>query len=94
MKLEILLAIVLVLNLISVTIFILQKKSQSAKMLVSMLLSSIGVGLLLLLYEISKEHALLDVALIFVFLSSATAILFAKRLHYRSAIDKSGKDNE
>jgi len=93
MKLEILLALILGLNLIIATLFILQKRSHSAKMLVSLLLGTTGVGLLLLLYGISEVSALLDVALMFVFLSSVTAILFAKRLRYlRGTRGSGGKD--
>jgi len=83
MTLEIFLATILGINLIITTLFILQKRSSSAKMLVSLLLSTTGVALLLLLFGISKESALLDVAFMFVLLSSVTAILFAKRLRYR-----------
>jgi len=94
MRLEILLALILGSNLIVATIFILQKRSFSAKMLVSLLLGTTGVGLLLLLYGISEEGALLDVALMFVFLSSVTAILFAKRLRYIKDTRESGGRDE
>jgi multisubunit Na+/H+ antiporter MnhF subunit len=89
MTLYVFLASILALNLIIATIFLLQKRSQSTKMLVSILLGTTGVGLLLLLYGISKEGAILDVALMFVLLGSVTAILFAKRLRYRR--DNGGK---
>lgn len=90
MSLHISLASILALNLIVVALFILQKRSRSAKMLVALLLSTTGVGLLLLLYGVSKQSALLDVALMFVLLSSVTAILFAKRMRYR--LDNRDKD--
>lgn len=83
MTLHIFLACVLALNLIVVALFILQKRSRSAKMLVVLLLSSTGVGLLLLLYGVSGQSSILDVALMFVLLSSVTAILFAKRMRYK-----------
>ncbi|MDP2076715.1 MAG: monovalent cation/H+ antiporter complex subunit F [Sulfuricurvum sp.] len=93
MTLHLFLASILAFNLIIAAIFILQKRSQSAKMLVSLLLSTTGVGLLLLLYGISQEGALLDVALMFVLLGSVTAILFAKRLRYkRDTRDNGGPD--
>jgi multicomponent Na+:H+ antiporter subunit F len=82
MNLYTLLAILLVINLIVGAIFILRGQTQSGKMLVTLLLSTTGVGVLFLLYALSKEDSILDVALIFVLLSSVTAIVFAKRLHY------------
>lgn len=76
---------ILVLNLILTTIFIL--KTKSSKMLVTLLFSTTGVGILFLLYDLEQNESILDVALIFVLLSSVSAIVFAKRLRY------SGKSN-
>lgn len=78
---------ILVLNLILTTIFILKTKTKSSKMLVTLLFSTTGVGILFLLYDLEQNESILDVALIFVLLSSVSAIVFAKRLRY------SGKSN-
>ena len=78
---------ILLLNLILTTIFILKTKTKSSKMLVTLLFSTTGVGILFLLYDIEQNESILDVALIFVLLSSVSAIVFAKRLRY------SGKSN-
>ena len=69
-------------------IFILKTKTQSSKMLVILLFSTTGVGILFLLYDIEKMDSFLDVALIFVLLSSVSAIVFAKRLRYKSVDDE------
>ena len=92
MSLELLLAAILLANLIVAAIFILQKHSQSAKMLITLLLGSTGVGLLLLLYGVSKESSILDAALMLVLLSSVTAIVFAKRLRYTKEQDLKGEN--
>lgn len=78
---------ILLLNLILTTIFILKTKTKSSKMLVTLLFSTTGVGILFLLYDLEQNESILDVALIFVLLSSVSAIVFAKRLRY------SGKSN-
>lgn len=78
---------ILVLNLILTTIFILKTKTKSSKMLITLLFSTTGVGILFLLYDLEQNESILDVALIFVLLSSVSAIVFAKRLRY------SGKSN-
>ncbi|MBE0514524.1 monovalent cation/H+ antiporter complex subunit F [Sulfurimonas sp.] len=51
-------------------------------MMITLLFSTTGVGVLFLLYEISRVDSFLDVALVFVLLSSVSAIVFAKRLRY------------
>lgn len=89
-----LLAAILALNLIVAALFILKKRMQSAKMLVSLLLGTTGVGLILLLYGASKNGALLDVALIFVLLSSVTAIVYAKRLRYKNPKIKKSEEEK
>ncbi|QOG13152.1 hypothetical protein [Arcobacter sp. FWKO B] len=80
-----LLATALVFNLVVTSIFILKTKSQSSKMLITLLFSTTGVGVLLLLFDCDclNSHLLLDIALIFVLLSSVAAIVFAKRLRYK-----------
>lgn len=88
MSVSIVLLWILVLNLIVTTIFILKTKTQSSKMLVTLLFSTTGVGILFLLYDIEKVDSILDVALIFVLLSSVSAIVFAKRLRYKRAEDE------
>lgn len=82
MSLSSILLFLLVLNLILTTIFILKTKTKSSKMLVTLLFSTTGVAILLLLYDINKNESILDIALIFVLLSSVSAIVFAKRLRY------------
>ena len=79
---------ILVLNLILTTVFILKTKTKSSKMLVTLLFSTTGVAILFLLYDIKQNESILDIALIFVLLSSVSAIVFAKRLRY------SGKSND
>jgi multisubunit Na+/H+ antiporter MnhF subunit len=83
MSISIILLWILVFNLIVTTFFILKTKTQSSKMLVTLLFSTTGVGILFLLYDIEKIDSILDVALIFVLLSSVSAIVFAKRLRYK-----------
>ena len=81
MNIELFLATFLMLNLIVSLFFVLKTKSHSSKMLVTLLFSTTGVAVLLLLF--SNDMALkqyLDIALIFVLLSAITAIIFAKRL--------------
>lgn len=81
MNVELFLATFLMLNLIVSLFFVLKTKSHSSKMLVTLLFSTTGVAVLLLLF--SNDMALkqyLDIALIFVLLSAITAIIFAKRL--------------
>jgi multisubunit Na+/H+ antiporter MnhF subunit len=74
---------VLVFNLIVTAIFILKTQTQSGKMLVTLLLSTTGIGIIFLLYGITKQNSILDIALVFVLLGSVTTIVFAKRLRYR-----------
>lgn len=81
MNLYIVLSAILVFNLIVTSIFILKIKTSSGKMLITLLLSTTGVGVLFLLYGLTKHDSLLDVALVFVLLNSVTAIVFAKRLY-------------
>jgi multisubunit Na+/H+ antiporter MnhF subunit len=88
MSLSSFLLIILVLNLVITTLFVLKTKTQSSKMLVTLLFSTTGVGILFLLYDIEKIDSILDVALIFVLLSSVSAIVFAKRLRYKSVDDE------
>jgi multisubunit Na+/H+ antiporter MnhF subunit len=83
MSLYTILGTILVLNLIFTAIFILKTQTQSGKMLITLLLSTTGVGVLFLLYGVTLQNSILDVALIIVLLSSVTAIVFAKRLRYR-----------
>lgn len=87
MNLYTILGVILVLNLIFTTIFILRTQTQSGKMLITLLLSNTGVGVLFLLYGVSLQSSILDVALIIVLLSSVTAIVFAKRLRYKKDSD-------
>lgn len=87
MSLSSILLFLLVLNLILTTIFILKTKTKSSKMLVTLLFSTTGVAILLLLYDINKNESILDIALIFVLLSSVSAIVFAKRLRYSDKSD-------
>jgi multisubunit Na+/H+ antiporter MnhF subunit len=74
---------ILVFNLVVTAIFILKTQTQSGKMLITLLLSTTGIGVIFLLYGITLQSSILDIALIFVLLSSVTAIVFAKRLRYR-----------
>ncbi|MGM0519559.1 MAG: hypothetical protein ACQERD_07935 [Campylobacterota bacterium] len=76
------LLVVLVLNIILTASYILKTKTKSSKMLVTLLFSTTGVAILFLLYDISQNESILDIALIFVLLSSISAIVFAKRLRY------------
>lgn len=76
------LILLLVLNLVLSTFFILKMKTRANKMMITLLFSTTGVGVLFLLYEISRVDSFLDVALVFVLLSSVSAIVFAKRLRY------------
>lgn len=87
MSLSSILLFLLLLNLILTTIFILKTKTKSSKMLVTLLFSTTGVAILLLLYDINKNESILDIALIFVLLSSVSAIVFAKRLRYSGKSD-------
>ncbi|MFP4332671.1 MAG: monovalent cation/H+ antiporter complex subunit F [Campylobacterales bacterium] len=87
MSLYVVLGIILVFNLIVTSVFILKTKSKSSKMLITLLFSTTGVGVLFMLYMQTKSSSILDVALIFVLLSSVAAIVFAKRLRYRSEDD-------
>ena len=87
MSLYILLGTVLVLNLIVTALFILGNQTRSGKMLVTLLLSTTGVGVMFLLYGVTKQRAILDVALVIVLLSSVTAIVFAKRLRYQKGAE-------
>jgi multisubunit Na+/H+ antiporter MnhF subunit len=77
------LATVLVLNLIVTIIFVLKTKSQSSKMLIALLFSNTGVGVLVLLFDVYGIDSFLDIALMIVLLSSVSAIVFAKRLRYK-----------
>lgn len=87
MSLYIILGTILVFNLIVTVLFILKNQTRSGKMLVTLLLSTTGVGVILLLYGLTKQRSILDVALVIVLLSSVTAIVFAKRLHYQKAAE-------
>jgi multisubunit Na+/H+ antiporter MnhF subunit len=83
MNFEIILASILLLNLVVSLLFILKTKSHGSKMLITLLFSTTGVAVLLLLFGCQKSlHLFLDVALIFVLLSAITAIVFAKRLRF------------
>jgi len=83
MNLYTVLTTILVFNLIFTAIFILRTQTQSGKMLITLLLSTTGIGVIFLLYGVTKQSSILDVALVFVLLSSVTAIVFAKRLRYK-----------
>lgn len=87
MSLYIILGTILVFNLIVTAIFILKTQTQSGKMLVTLLLSTTGIGVIFLLYGLTKQSSILDVALVIVLLSSVTAIVFAKRLRYKKVTD-------
>ena len=87
MSLYIILGTILVFNLMVTAIFILKNQTRSGKMLVTLLLSTTGVGVIFLLYGLTKQHSILDVALVIVLLSSVTAIVFAKRLRYQKAAE-------
>lgn len=87
MSLYIILGTILVFNLIVTVLFILKNQTRSGKMLVTLLLSTTGVGVMFLLYGLTKQRSILDVALVIVLLSSVTAIVFAKRLHYQKAAE-------
>jgi multisubunit Na+/H+ antiporter MnhF subunit len=83
MNFETLLASILLLNLIVSLLFILKTKSHGSKMLITLLFSTTGVAVLLLLFNCEKNLRLfLDIALVFVLLSAITAIVFAKRLRF------------
>ena len=71
---------ILLLNFVATILFVLKTKSQSSQMLVTMLFSTIGIAILLMMYALHSQSLFLDIALIFVLLSSVTAIVFAKRL--------------
>lgn len=83
MSLYTILGTILVFNLIVTSVYILKTKTKSSKMLITLLFSTTGVGVLFLLYMHTENSSILDVALIFVLLSSVAAIVFAKRLRYR-----------
>ncbi|HEY9189870.1 MAG TPA: monovalent cation/H+ antiporter complex subunit F [Sulfurovum sp.] len=87
MSLYTLLGTVLVFNLIVTALFILRNQTRSGKMLVTLLLSTTGVGVMFLLYGLTEQRAILDVALVIVLLSSVTAIVFAKRLRYQEGAE-------
>ncbi|MGM0532909.1 MAG: monovalent cation/H+ antiporter complex subunit F [Campylobacterota bacterium] len=74
------LVLILLINFSMSLFFLLKTASLSSKMLVTMLFSTIGVASLLLLYGCTNSTLFLDIALVFVLLSSSTAIIFAKRL--------------
>ncbi len=82
------LSTILVFNLVATSIYLLNTKTQSAKMLITLLLSTTGIGVIFLLYAKTKHDSILDIALIFVLLSSVTAIVFAKRLRYKKGDDE------
>lgn len=77
------LLIILIFNIIVTASYVLKTKTSSSKMLVTLLFSTTGVAILFLLYDITQNESILDIALIFVLLSSISAIVFAKRLRYR-----------
>lgn len=83
MTFSVLLVVILLLNLFLTSLFLLTSKTKSSKMLFTLLFSTTGVGVLLLLFDISKNNSFLDIALVMVLLSSVSAIVFAKRLRYR-----------
>ena len=85
MNLYVVLAAILILNLIVTVVIILKMDAKSAKMLITLLLSTTGVGTLFLLYGLTRESSILDVALTVVLLSSITVIVFAKRLNYKKS---------
>ena len=87
MSINTLLATLLIINLIFASIFLLKTKSQSSKMLVTLLFSTTGAGVVLLLFDMTNNTSLLDIALMVVLLSSVSAILFAKRLRYMDSRD-------
>lgn len=87
MSLSYFLILLLVLNLVLTTFFILKMKTRANKMMITLLFSTTGVGILFLLYGISTVDSFLDVALVFVLLSSVSAIVFAKRLRYMGRED-------
>jgi multisubunit Na+/H+ antiporter MnhF subunit len=87
MNLSIILGTILVFNLIVTALFILKNQTRSGKMLVTLLLNTTGVGVILLLYGLTKQRSILDVALVIVLLSSVTAIVFAKRLRYQKGAE-------
>jgi multisubunit Na+/H+ antiporter MnhF subunit len=88
MNLYVALSAVLVFNLIVTSIFILKIETHSGKMLITLLLSTTGVGVLFLFYGLTKNDSLLDVALVLVLLNSVTVIVFAKRLQYKGGFSE------
>ena len=82
MKFELLLLVILVMNFVVSLAVVLKKKPQTDKMMITLLFGTTGVGVLFLLYHITKITSFIDVALVFVLLSSIAAIVFAKRLRY------------
>ena len=71
---------ILLLNFVATILFVLKTRSQSSQMLVTLLFSTTGIAILLMMYALHDKALFLDIALIFVLLSSVTAIVFAKRL--------------
>lgn len=82
-----LLILLLVLNLVLSTFFILKMNTRANKMMITLLFGTTGVGILFLFYGNTKIDSFLDVALVFVLLSSVSAIVFAKRLRYMERED-------
>lgn len=85
MQFELAIIIILLINFAATMLFVLKTKSQSSKMLVTLLFSTIGVALLLMMYSLYDQVLFLDIALVFVLLSCVTAIVFAKRLRVLNA---------
>lgn len=83
MSIELILATILLLNLLMSLFFVLKTSSHSSKMLITLLFSTTGVAVLLLLFSCNEAlEQFLDIALIFVLLSGITAIVFAKRSRF------------
>jgi multicomponent Na+:H+ antiporter subunit F len=71
--------LLLLANIAAAFWFVLRSSDEGDKLLTSLLLTTTGICVLLLLYAGEGESAFLDIALIFALLSAVAGVVFSKR---------------